>query len=397
MAVIHAVAMKNSDTAVIFIHGVDGDWSTTWRSENGFAWPNALSAATDWSSFSVEYDAYTTWGRNTMPLEDRAENILDLLSSSPMLRGAKQIAMICHSFGGLVAKALIRKAWERRDHSLLDRINAIVFLGTPHEGSGIANILDHIHWAIGSTVTVEDLRQHQPALRILANWYRDHHAEVGIRSLAFFETQPLKAGPVGVVVVDSSSGTLTVAGAKSIPIDADHVRICKPSSDQQQQFVSTELFLRESFRVPTPLARLPQQFAAVCYRVRDGQPEFLLTHTTSGLWTFPKGRPDPGRAGFETAENEAFEEAGVRGVIEPEFFTTYLHAKRGVKRVKREDFAVLAYLLEVRSTEPPPERDRNPDWFSAAEAKRELVKGRELRYAKPLEGVIDLAVARIAQ
>lgn len=395
MASLHPVAIKESDKAVVFLHGVDGDWTATWRSANGFSWPNALAASAGWSTYSVEYDAHTSWGGTTMPLEDRAENILDLLASHPMLRGAEQIALVCHSFGGLVAKSLVRKAWERRDQRFLDRLTAIVFLGTPHEGSGIANFISYISWLVGSTVTVADLQQHQPALRTLANWYRDRHAELGIRSLAFFETQPMKAGPVGAIIVDASSGTLSVAGARSIPIDADHGTICKPASALAQQYVSTELFLRESFKVPTPLARLPHQFAAVCYQLREGVPHFLLVDTTSGLKTFPKGRPDPGRTGYETAENEALEEAGVRGVVETDSFVTYLHAKRGVKRFKREDFAVYAYLMEVRSAETPPEPRRNPAWFTAEEAKRELVRGREARYAQPLERVVDLAVARI--
>ncbi len=397
MATLHPVAAGSTANVVVFLHGVDGHWDNTWRSDAGMFWPEALATKTGWSVCSMAYEANTTWGRATMPLEDRAENLLDLLKAHPFITSACQIAIVAHSFGGLVAKAVVRKAWERRDWGLLDRLNAIVFLGTPHEGAGLATFLATIRLLVRATVTVDELQAHSPALRALANWYRDHHAEIGIRSLAFFETQPSNVGPVGTVVVDATSGTLTVAGARSVPIDANHFTICKPADQMQQQFISTELFLREAFQISSRLARLPRQYAAVCYRFGPTGLEFLLTHTIKArLWTFPKGRPDAGLAGFETARNEAYEEAGARGEVEREFFIAYLHEKRGVKRLKRENFAVHAYLMKVTDTEAPPEDGRDPAWFAPNDAKRALAYGREPQYAQELQGVIDAAVDRIA-
>jgi len=43
----------------------------------------------------------------------------------------------------------------------------------------------------------------------------------------------------------------------------------------------------------------------------------------------------------------------------------------------------------------PDEAMRHPTWFSAAEAKRRLAKGREVKYARELEAVIDRALERI--
>jgi 8-oxo-dGTP pyrophosphatase MutT (NUDIX family) len=334
-----------------------------------------------------------------MPLEDRADNLLDLLTTHPALAKRLGIAIVAHSFGGLVLKSLIRRAAERPDlyAPFLDRLGGLVFLGTPHEGSALGNFFEFIGAFVGATVTISELQQNTPLLRHLATWYRDHHDQLGLRSLAFLETQPLKLGPFRTaIIVDPASGTLAVNGARSIPVDADHTTISKPSSQTAQQYVATLAFLRECFLLPATLAKLSRQYAAVCYRVAGDHPEFLLVRTTSGLWTFPKGRPDTGRQGFETAENEAYEEAGVRGEVEREPFQAYQHAKRGKKRFKREEFAVQAYLLKVVRTQVPPEPDRNPTWFGPDEAKRALAEGRELSYAKPLEAVIDAALRRIS-
>ena len=67
--------------------------------------------------------------------------------------------------------------------------------------------------------------------------------------------------------------------------------------------------------------------AAICYRVRDGQIEFLLVKTRAGRWTFPKGRVDDDATRSAAAAREAFEEAGVHGQVDPLPFATYLHSK----------------------------------------------------------------------
>lgn len=400
MSDLHKVHASDSTKSVVFIHGVDGDWRTTWTSETGFFWPQVLGAQTGWATFSVGYDAHSSWGGTTMPLEDRAENLLDLICAAPELKSRSLVSVVAHSLGGLVLKSMIKRATERPEvyRSFLDRLGGLVFLGTPHEGSDLANLLEFIGNYVGATVTATELQRNGTALRHLASWYRDHHEKLGLRSIAFLETQALKLGRFRTcLVVDPTSGSLTVNNVRSIPIDADHRSISKPLSGSAQQYQTTLAFLRDCSVTPASLARLPSQYAAVCYRIVEEGLQFLLVRTSSGLWTFPKGRPDPGKAGFETAENEAFEEAGARGEIEREPCHVYLHAKRGKKRFKREKFAVRAYLFRVASTQTPPEPDRDPTWFGLEDAKTALSEGRELIYASSLENTIDAAMAVLAK
>jgi len=54
------------------------------------------------------------------------------------------------------------------------------------------------------------------------------------------------------------------------------------------------------------------QMAALCYRWQDGKLKVLLiTSRGTGRWILPKGWPMEGRTGAETAQQEAWEEAGV--------------------------------------------------------------------------------------
>jgi|SRR5690349_12220791 len=142
---------------------------------------------------------------------------------------------------------------------------------------------------------------------------------------------------------------------------------------------------------------LPLQVAAVCYRRKGEDVEFLLVNTTGGgKWTFPKGDPAGGLSHSRAAEREAWEEAGVRGHIEPEHFHLYLYSK-GVfwKPPGVREFVVKAFLFEVAQSGFPAEPDRNPTWFSVENAKNVLAKGRETKYAREVAALVDRALEEI--
>jgi 8-oxo-dGTP pyrophosphatase MutT (NUDIX family) len=141
-----------------------------------------------------------------------------------------------------------------------------------------------------------------------------------------------------------------------------------------------------------------QQVAAVCYRVRGTDIEFLLVRTRgSGRWTFPKGGAEPGLTHAQAAALEAFEEAGVHGRMEEASFASYVRHKTGASRKsaasKRQ--TIMAHLCEVTRLEAPQEFDRNPTWFSPEEAKHRLREGRGADYAADLARVVDRAIARL--
>jgi 8-oxo-dGTP pyrophosphatase MutT (NUDIX family) len=137
--------------------------------------------------------------------------------------------------------------------------------------------------------------------------------------------------------------------------------------------------------------------AAVCYRVRDGQIEFLLVKTRAGRWTFPKGRVENDATRAAAAEREAYEEAGVHGRVEPLPFATYLHSKAPHVRVSHAEFRVDAHLCEVYGRVDPEEEYRDPTWFSPEKAKRRLHDERRFHYGTELSAVVDRAVEHIAR
>lgn len=136
--------------------------------------------------------------------------------------------------------------------------------------------------------------------------------------------------------------------------------------------------------------------AAVCYRVRRGKPEFLLVRTRNGHWTFPKGGVDRDATTADAAAREAYEEAGVKGLVEHAPFTSYRHSKPGRPRSRRLVVRVHAHLCEVKKLVTPLEEYRSPRWFRADKAKRHLQKFRSAEFAAEVISVIDRAAQLIS-
>lgn len=142
-----------------------------------------------------------------------------------------------------------------------------------------------------------------------------------------------------------------------------------------------------------------EQVAAVCYRVRAAEIEFLLVRTGSGHWTFPKGGVEPGLTHAQAAALEAFEEAGVHGRMEEVPFIRYVRRKRRGARVpagdSEKEIGTSAHLCEVLRLVQPQEQDRNPTWFSVEKTKKKLLEGRTAEFGIELIRVVDRAVGRI--
>jgi len=143
-------------------------------------------------------------------------------------------------------------------------------------------------------------------------------------------------------------------------------------------------------------ADLPVQAAAVCYRHNGSSVEFLLVKTSSGKWTFPKGRLNPSMSASESAAREAWEEAGAHGQIAKKHFGSYVDTKRTLgHNLRTSEVRILAYLLEVYSMVEPEEAGRCPTWYEAREAKKRLAEGRVAIYGKLIANIVDAALENL--
>ena len=109
------------------------------------------------------------------------------------------------------------------------------------------------------------------------------------------------------------------------------------------------------------MAQILRQAAVI--PVSDGRVG-LVTSSSGRRWVVPKGMIDPGRTAGEAALNEAWEEAGLVGILNPEPVGSYLYEKYG------RTHHVLVFLLQVTEEAMDwPEREvRKREWVEPGEA-----------------------------
>jgi ADP-ribose pyrophosphatase YjhB (NUDIX family) len=130
------------------------------------------------------------------------------------------------------------------------------------------------------------------------------------------------------------------------------------------------------------------QSGALAYRRRKktGLEVLLVKKPLSQNWGIPKGKVAAGLSLPENAAKEAFEEAGVRGVIQQESAGSYRAMKRrGDHQVAVE---VSVYLLEVTSVAKkwPEKATRLVRWFPISEVLRLLREPLLVQLCRSLEG-----------
>jgi hypothetical protein len=229
-----ATISANSGCAdVVFVHGLTGDPVDTWSSESTFEtegpyWPKWL--ATDLphlNYYTLGYPAslFAQWAKKEMNLYQRAKNVLETLAGYEF--GNRPLVFICHSLGGLLVKQILRTALESTDeawHKVANNCCGVLFISTPHSGSSLANLLKAFSGCFSSS-HVDKLLEDTSDLDELNASFRTFCQNRTVHVTAYHEMH--KAHKL-VAVVDARSADPGVNASIPIPIDADHLNICKP-------------------------------------------------------------------------------------------------------------------------------------------------------------------------
>lgn len=120
---------------------------------------------------------------------------------------------------------------------------------------------------------------------------------------------------------------------------------------------------------------LPIQTGVLPWRLASdmGIEILLVTSRRSGRWTIPKGWPIAGKSLAEAAAQEAFEEAGVAGTVDPKPLGNFRHIKQ--KSINGDlEVSVLVHPMWVdRELEKWPENgQRKRKWFRPNDAAKRV-------------------------
>ncbi|KAH6843325.1 Alpha/Beta hydrolase protein [Chaetomium sp. MPI-CAGE-AT-0009] len=227
---------------IVFIHGLNGHAKNTWCHSNGFFWPFELREV-------LKQSRVMMFGYNCGIQSDFASNFIRIKGIAALLNGAlvnvranelqlhRPLVFVCHSMGGLVAKAALvamakASVTKVNDlHHLHDSVRGFIFFGTPHGGSSVlgknrVNILKKICQAAFMEIPpkLEDaLEAGSDEVLDLAEDFRNTRPFVEQKILiATYYEQLGTPGLSGQVVTEMEANIAYPKANPPEPINADH-------------------------------------------------------------------------------------------------------------------------------------------------------------------------------
>lgn len=249
--VLHDCASATVD--ICFVHGLMGDRESTWTAPGQSApWPSTLLPPRLRGAriLTYGYDAYVVQRSvaSMNRLIDHATNLLNHLTTDRALCGAssRPLIFVAHNFGGLVCKKAIlcsRNNPEVHLRGLFECTRGIVFMGTPHRGSWMADWIRMPASALGLFKSVnkslfEILEMDSQLLEaiqvdFLAMIREQREGGRPLEVTCFFEELPLWKDRKAV-----SKESATFEGYNSISIHANHSNMVKFASAGDNGFTS---------------------------------------------------------------------------------------------------------------------------------------------------------------
>lgn len=241
------------------MHGLGGDSRKTWSKNHdpNLFWPQLwLPLEPEIKQariFSFGYNASFHAGaaKSISNIADFAKELLFEMrfgtdeQGHDLEMGKVPIMFVVHSMGGLIVKkAYLLGQNDENYQNIVKSISAITFLGTPHRGTNLAELLNKVLFVSFQSPKsfILDLNRSSPALEELNEQFR--HVAPRLSIVSFYETLSTAVGPRKMMVLEKDSSVLGYPGEISRPLNANHHDLCKYSSPQDPNYVSVRNTMR---------------------------------------------------------------------------------------------------------------------------------------------------------
>ena len=236
---------------ICFVHGLTGNRDSTWTaSKQSKPWPALLlpSKLPNARLLTWGYDAYVVQSSvaSKNRLTDHAVNLLiDLTNDRDSCDASgRPLIFVAHSLGGLVCKEAIllsRNHPEPHLCNVFEHTAGIVFMGTPHRGSWIADwmkipasglgVLKSTNKSLLQILATDSQLLESIQVRFWSMVREQRESGRRLEITCFFEELPL---PVAGKVVSKESAT--IEGYMSVSVHANHRDMVKFGSDNENGF-----------------------------------------------------------------------------------------------------------------------------------------------------------------
>ena len=234
---------------VIFVHGLTGDAEKTWTSTSGF-WP--LWIAEDNPSIAVHAIGYPAsqlkkWIRKELDIFELSKLATEFLCGHRI--GERPVVFVTHSLGGILTKLMLihcNGSADDQASSLAKRTVSVIFLATPHTAPSLAGVVKsiipklsspHVTALAGETTMLDNIRE---------NYNKYARSNAHLKNIAYYEAQKI----IGAIeVVSKEDANPGISGTDPVPIEADHINICKPKSRDSAVYVSVNRHIGQAIKL----------------------------------------------------------------------------------------------------------------------------------------------------
>ncbi|KAI9150668.1 Agmatine deiminase [Paramyrothecium foliicola] len=245
---------------IVFVHGLNGNQERTWTG-SGITepWPATLLPLEiptariltfGYDASAIDYRSFVSASR----IRNHAWNLLTSLAAHREKddTDSRPIIFICHSLGGLVCEDALVISRDRREthlQSISHHTCGIVFLGTPHRGSGLAKWAKLMSQSLGilKETNTDIVRVLERDSEVLARLQDSFHTMVmerrqdglALQITCFYEELPMPR--FGLIVPPESA---ILPGYIPIGIHAHHSNMTKFSNSEDPGFIAISSELR---------------------------------------------------------------------------------------------------------------------------------------------------------
>ena len=220
------------------------------------------------------YDA--DWAKESvLNIHDFGQCLLYAIKDYPNPSRTQQcpIVFVCHSLGGLVAKKAFNMSNTLKGYEeIAQRIRVMFFLGCPHDGSNLADLLSRIIRIMPPFSTrpfVNDLQPDSTFIQAINEEFPQYCQELELHS--FYETDVMNLGIKRTHVVPKTSAVLGYPNERRNYLQGNHREIVKFQDENDANFRSLRNALASSlrqFRMPKRPQRVDSGFS-VNQRIKD--------------------------------------------------------------------------------------------------------------------------------
>jgi protein SERAC1 len=228
--------MLTCNSSIVFVHGLTGNREKTWTHRNGTFWPGSLLSE-DFPrarimTFGYDADVVRFWTiASSNRLDDHGKSLAYVLLDQRGRDGQRPIIFIAHSLGGLVCEEALNLSGKRQDlQSILANTLGIIFMGTPHEGSHLANwggtVAKYVNIFRGTNREIlENLQPGSSDLQRTEEDFQHMLLRDGVRLKVYCFYEALKMNDTVGKIVETESAILPAYDNCSI--NADHRNMTK--------------------------------------------------------------------------------------------------------------------------------------------------------------------------